>query len=193
MTASAPHRSPDGPEPDGARLLATARAAIANELGRSTPMPHPEPAERAPGASFVTLTIDGRLRGCIGTLEAYRPLHDDVEENARAAAFADPRFPPLTAVELDRIRIEVSRLGPPEPIDYDGTEAGAIAALRPGVDGVILRRGRHRATFLPQVWEQLPEPREFLAHLRRKAGIVEPGWPDGIRLERYGVRSWHET
>ena len=176
----------------GELLLTTARAAIANELGARAPTPAHDPSTHAPGATFITLTLDGRLRGCIGTLEAYRSLRDDVEENARAAAFNDPRFPGLHRDELDRVRIEVSQLSPPTEIDYDGTEAGAVAALRPGVDGVILHQGRHRATFLPQVWEQLPEPAEFLAHLRRKAGLPEGPWPQDVRLERYGVRSWRE-
>lgn len=176
----------------GGLLLRIARAAIANDLGVRTPMPGHEPELAHPGASFVTLTSGGRLRGCIGTLQAYRPLGDDVAENARAAAFADPRFPPLRADELDGVRIEVSRLSAPEPVDYDGTEAGAIRALRPGVDGVVLHSGRHRATFLPQVWEQLPEARTFLEHLRRKAGLDDRAWPADARLERYGVESWQE-
>lgn len=144
-----------------------------------------------PGASFVTLRIGVDLRGCIGTLEAFRPLAEDVRGNAVNAAFRDPRFAPLTAEEFDRIRIEVSVLSAPEPLDDVRSEAEAVARLRPGVDGVILRSGGHRATFLPQVWEQLPSPYDFLARLRRKAGL-RPGWDGHTRISRYTVRAWEE-
>ena len=109
------------------------------------------------GACFVTLTRNGTLRGCIGSLEAHRPIGDDLRGNALAAALRDPRFPPLTAAELPQIEIEVSILGEAQPLAF-ASEAEALAQLRPGIDGVILSAGGRRATFLPQVWEQLPEP-----------------------------------
>ncbi|RRJ85812.1 AmmeMemoRadiSam system protein A [Gulosibacter macacae] len=176
----------------GTILLAIARSTIANELGVHAPMPARDDALRKPGASFVSLSIDGKLRGCIGTLRAYRDLGDDVAENAIAAAFQDPRFGPLQRSELDQIRIEVSELTEPKAIGYDGTRAGAIAALRPGVDGVVLHAGRHRATFLPQVWQSLPDPNQFLSHLLAKAGLDPNTWPADTTLERYGVSSWQE-
>ena len=145
----------------------------------------------APGATFVTLTLDGELRGCIGSLEAHRPLKSDVRENAIAAAFRDPRFPPLTAAELPRVRVEVSLLSPPEPLGVSNEEE-LRHRLRPGVDGVIFRVGPRRATFLPQVWEQLPTPGLFMAHLKEKAGFPADYWSDDVRIERYGVHKWKE-
>lgn len=177
----------------GAALLARARNAIASAL--DLPATHAEPAHAAigaPGASFVTLHLDGALRGCIGTLEAERPLADDVARHARAAAFHDPRFEPLSAAEFDAVRIEVSVLEPPQPLAA-ASESQAIAALRPGVDGVLLEWRGLRATFLPQVWEQLPEPRRFLAALKRKAGLAAGHWDDDVRLARYRVRKFSES
>lgn len=175
----------------GPVLLAIARAAIARALG----LPAAEPAAPAwldtPGASFVTLTRHGELRGCIGSLEAWRPLGEDVAANARAAAFNDPRFPPLTAAEFPDTRIEVSLLSRPEPMHFVN-EASALAQLRPEIDGVILEYGRHRATFLPQVWEQLPLPRQFLAQLKLKAGLPPDFWSDELRLSRYTVEKFKE-
>lgn len=179
------------PALDDATLLVVARDAIAERLG--VPATGYRPAEwlLAPGASFVTLTREGALRGCIGSLEAYRPLLDDVRANAVAAALRDPRFPPLSAAELPHTRIEVSLLSVPEEMDI-ASEADALAALRPGIDGVILRYGQARGTFLPQVWESLPRPADFLAQLRRKAGLPADFWDDGIRLARYTVHKWKE-
>ncbi len=181
------------PEDAGALLLPTARAAIARELGLSAGPPSERPAwALAPGASFVTLTERGELRGCIGSLEATRPLLDDVTDNAVSAATRDSRFPPLTQRELDRVLIEVSVLSAPVPLPASGLD-DAYAALRPGVDGVIAQLGPwNRATFLPQVWEQLPEPEEFLSHLWRKAGVLPGEWPEGTALQTYTVRAWHE-
>lgn len=146
----------------------------------------------APGAAFVTLHLDGELRGCIGTLEAFRPLAEDVRINAVNAAFRDPRFLPLAPEEFDLIRVEVSVLSAPEPLDDVRSEARAVAALRPGVDGVILRSGSHRATFLPQVWQQLPSPHDFLTHLRRKAGLRPDHWDEHTTVSRYTVQAWEE-
>ena len=144
-----------------------------------------------PGAAFVTLTRGGALRGCIGTLQAFRPLRTDVADNAVASATRDPRFPPLPPAHLDSTAIEVSVLSP--PVDLEVTsEADALRRLRPHVDGVILTYDRHRGTFLPQVWEQLPEPARFLAHLKRKAGLAADWWDPGVRLQRYTVTAYHE-
>jgi AmmeMemoRadiSam system protein A len=149
------------------------------------------PALHLPGATFVTLTRQGELRGCIGSLEAYRLLDQDVRENARAAAFRDRRFAPLSAGELAAIRVEVSLLTPAEPISF-ATEEDAVRQLRPGIDGVILESDRHRGTFLPQVWEQLPDPWEFMSELKRKAGLAEDSWSKDMRLYRYQVQKWSE-
>ncbi|MBA3996421.1 MAG: AmmeMemoRadiSam system protein A [Candidatus Accumulibacter sp.] len=187
----------------GRALLALARNAIGERFGRP-----PRPVEALPqlderGAVFVTLSKDGALRGCIGSLEAQRSLREDVGANAVAAAFGDPRFPPLSAEEFEgsnggeRVRIEVSLLGAAEPIDAgDGKgtdEAAALARLRPRVDGVILSYGNRRATFLPQVWDALPDPERFMAQLKMKAGLPPDFWDERIRLARYEVRKWKET
>lgn len=176
----------------GRRLLFLARAAITGRLGLPATAPQREPWMDTPAATFVTLHQDGHLRGCIGSLEARRPLYDDVHHNALAAAFDDPRFLPLQAHELAQTDIEVSVLSPATPLDfYD--ERDALAQLRPGVDGIILQWGGHRATFLPQVWNDLPQPQRFLAHLKRKAGLGETFWSDDLRLSRYTVQKFSET
>jgi len=184
----------DSDRPDaekGETLLKLARTEIASKLG------HPGVASAQsdwlaePGATFVTLTRQGELRGCIGTLEAHRPLGIDVRENAVAAAFRDPRFMPLSQTEFDEIRVEVSLLSPTEPLAV-ADEAAALAALRPHVDGVVFEYGHYRSTFLPQVWEQLPKPAEFLAHLKRKAGLPADFWAKQVKLSRYTVSKWKE-
>ncbi|MEO5332487.1 MAG: AmmeMemoRadiSam system protein B [Magnetococcus sp. YQC-5] len=145
-----------------------------------------------PGACFVTLKDRGGLRGCIGTLEAHRPLGEDLLENTVAAALRDPRFPPLTAAELPDIEIEVSILTPPEPfLHQDGEDL--VQRLRPGVHGVILRKHGRRATFLPQVWEQLPDPRDFLEHLCHKAGLDGSCWRQGAEILVYTVKKSLES
>lgn len=176
----------------GRALLSTARNAIDQRFGRPGQGVEPLPELNEAGASFVTLTREGQLRGCIGSLEAYRPLAIDVAENAIAAAFRDPRFAPLTVSEWPRIRVEVSLLTPAEDFPV-ASESDAVSRLRPGVDGVILSYGRRRATFLPQVWESLPEPRRFLAQLKLKAGLAADFWHEDVVLARYGVRKWKET
>ncbi|MBV2235688.1 MAG: AmmeMemoRadiSam system protein A [Sterolibacterium sp.] len=179
----------------GTTLLLVARQAIGEEFGIHREIPAALlalPELQLPGASFVTLRLAGALRGCIGTLEAQRALLDDVRHNARAAAFLDTRFKPLNVEELQAVHIEVSLLSPPEPL-YFASEAEALALLRPRIDGVILRRGGQRATFLPQVWEDLPDPRQFMAQLKRKAGLAIDDWSDDIQLSRYEVRQWKET
>jgi AmmeMemoRadiSam system protein A len=175
----------------GLPLLVLARGAIARELGIA-PAPQAIPAGlEEMGATFVTLRSEGDLRGCIGTVEAWRPLADDVRANAVAAAFRDPRFPPVQGHELTRISIEVSVLNPSEPLAASREEAVA-STLRPGIDGVVLQFARHRATFLPQVWEQLPHPHDFLRALKRKAGLVEDFWSDDMLVSRYTVEKFVE-
>lgn len=178
---------------EGRVLLDAARARIAESLGMEVEIAAQQAAGwlSAHGASFVTLTKHGELRGCIGTLEAHRPLIEDVRENAHAAAFRDPRFAPLRRDEFARVRVEVSVLSAPEPMAIE-SELEAMARLRPHIDGVVLEYGYHRATFLPQVWEQLPAPREFLQHLKRKAGLPADFWAKELRLLCYGVQKWKE-
>lgn len=175
----------------GATLLPIARAAIAGALGRPMAAPVDAPWLQEPGASFVTLTQNGALRGCIGTLEVRQSLLVDVQTNALAAALRDPRFAPLTASELEATHIEVSVLSALLPLHF-GSEADALSQLRPGVDGVVFAFGHHRSTFLPQVWEQLPDSKAFMAHLKRKAGLAPDFWADGITLQRYTVTKWTE-
>jgi len=172
-------------------LLLLARGAIAEHFGQT-------PRERLhaawltqPGATFVTLTLHGKLRGCIGSLEARLPLIEDVRHNAVAAAFQDPRFTPLSDTEFSDVSIEISLLSKPDAILFTN-EADAISQLVPGRDGVILESGNHRATFLPQVWLQLTKPQAFLAHLKNKAGLPENHWTDEIKLSRYNVTKWSE-
>lgn len=176
----------------GTILLQLARAAIASRLGETAPAAADLPELHQPGATFVTLTQHGQLRGCIGSLEAWRPLLTDVQENALAAAFRDPRFDPLTAEEWPLTRVEVSLLTAAEAMNFRD-ETDALAQLRPQVDGVIFTAGRRRSTFLPQVWEQLPEPTQFMAHLKQKAGLPASYWGSDVRLERYAVQKWKEA
>lgn len=171
-------------EVDGPALVALARAAIERHLG--VPGTAPQAAWRGqPGASFITLRKHGALRGCIGTLEAHRSLGEDVAANAVAAATADPRFPPVTATEWPEIAVEVSLLSNPEPLRFS-SDAELLAQLRPGEDGVILEFQGRRATFLPQVWEALPDKHRFLQELAAKAGL-----PAGTRLAQCSVHRYH--
>jgi len=173
------------------RVSANSRVQLVSSVNLATPDAENEPWLLDKGASFVTLTIGGELRGCIGSLVAYQPLKDDVRQNARAAAFEDPRFYPLSVEEFDKIHIEVSVLSPPEPMPFS-TREEALSMLRPGVDGVILSAARRRATFLPQVWDELPDPEEFISHLLRKAGLPATFWDDSVRIERYTVTAFEE-
>ena len=175
----------------GTTLLTLARTAIASHFGQAAAPVTDLPELHQSGATFITRTQRGKLRGCIGSLEAWRPLLADVQENARNAAFRDPRFSPLRVEELPVTRVEVSLLTPAESMTFTD-EADALAQLRPGVDGVIFSAGSHRSTFLPQVWEQLPEPAVFLAHLKQKAGLPPNYWGPDVRLERYTVKKWKE-
>lgn len=186
----------------------TSRAALPDELGRQLPqlareylqaelcgLSAPEPAAELaailaqPGACFVTLTQNNQLRGCIGSLLAHRSLGEDLRSNTYSAAFADPRFPPLTAAELDDTSVEVSVLTAPRELTVQ-SRAEFLAALRPEVDGVIVRFGYHQATFLPQVWQQLSDPELFFEHLLRKAGLPSGFWDSNLQLATYQVHAW---
>ncbi|HET6951155.1 MAG TPA: AmmeMemoRadiSam system protein B [Acidimicrobiales bacterium] len=174
-------------EAEGRTLLARARAALAHELATGEPDPLTDADVpdrlRLPSATFVTLEREGELAGCIGTLSPARPLWRDVCLNARGAAFTDPRFPPMVPADLDRTVVKVSVLSglTPLPADRDAV----IAALRPGIDGVVLEAGGHRGTFLPAVWNKLPGADRFLDHLVGKAGFDRPAWPEDVRVWRY--------
>ncbi|MFZ1492904.1 MAG: AmmeMemoRadiSam system protein A, partial [Candidatus Competibacter denitrificans] len=159
---------------DRATLLEVARSSIrwGLEHGQALAVHREDYPEtlRPVRATFVTLDIENRLRGCIGTLAARQPLVQDVAEHAYAAAFDDPRFPELTAREFPRLDVHISVLSPAEPLQFD-SENALLAQLRPGIDGLILQFRSHRATFLPAVWENLPDPYVFLAQLKQKAGL----------------------
>ncbi|HEX2047927.1 MAG TPA: AmmeMemoRadiSam system protein A [Acidimicrobiales bacterium] len=142
------------------------------------------PGLREPMGAFVTLEVDGELNGCIGSLVPAEPLGAAVAELAWRAAFADPRLPPLTPAEYPSLEIKISIVGPLEPVPAD-TEAELAANLRPGVDGVLIRRGAANATFLPAVWHKLPDPVTFLRHLEAKAGLRPGQWPQGMKAWRY--------
>lgn len=177
-------------------LLRLAREAMESGV-RGQSLPSLDKASLTPtlleqGASFVTLTVHGDLRGCIGALEAYQPLVDDVREHAVAAALEDPRFPQVREDELGRIHIEVSRLTPPVPLEYSDSQ-DLLAKLRPNVDGVILKSDFRRATFLPQVWEKLPDVEEFLDHLCAKMGARSNLWrTTKLQVYIYQVEEFHE-
>jgi AmmeMemoRadiSam system protein A len=143
------------------------------------------PAELAEQrATFVTLQKQHQLRGCIGTLDAVRPLAVDIAENAFSAAFRDPRFPPLAAHELSDLDIHLSILTPAEPIAFT-SEQDLLKQLQAGIDGLILMEGGRRGTFLPSVWESLPEPEQFLRYLKQKAGLAPDYWSDTLKVYRY--------
>jgi AmmeMemoRadiSam system protein A len=174
-------------------LLPLARAAITRELGLAAAAPAATAAWlEQPGSAFVTLARDGRLRGRNGTLIPVRPLREDVAANAVAAAFRDLRFKPLTAAELESTVIEVSVLSALESLAA-ATETAVLKQLRPGVDGLVFRYGHHRSTFLPEAWSQHPEPEEFLAQLKYKAGLPPDFWDAGVELRRYTVACWREA
>ncbi len=177
-------------------LLHVARQALEDHLCRqqlpALDLNSMTPRLRADGASFVTLTIHGDLRGCVGALEPYQPLALDVREHALAAALEDPRFPPVTAAELPQIEIEISRLTFPARLEYADAD-DLLARLRPHVDGVILRDDFRRATFLPQVWEKIPDKAEFLDNLCYKMGSVPGAWRfKHLEVLTYQVEEFHE-
>lgn len=172
----------------GTILLSLAAKAIRHRLetGAETQADLTElPAELGqPGAAFVTLTRHGELRGCIGSVKAWRPLAADVVGNALAAAFEEPRFPPLTPEELEGLAVSISVLTAPEPIEAT-SEPELLAKLRPGRDGVILRDGARQGLFLPQMWERISSPAEFLAWLKDKAGLPRHHWSGSVRVFRF--------
>lgn len=176
----------------GTALVATARCAIDEAFGRPGVAVRSHPALGRPGATFVTLMQHGELRGCIGSLEAHRALAVDVHHNALGAAFGDPRFPPLSWREVESTSVEVSLLSPASRVEV-ADEDDLIGRLAPGIDGIVLEFGRHRATFLPQVWEALPDPRDFLRALKRKAGMPADFWSPEIRVSRYTNTKWREA
>jgi len=179
-----------------AQLLELARCSIARGIGRHAPVSVPgrawPPRLLEPRATFTTLTLGGQLRGCCGSIEPRRPLIDDVWHNAWTSAYADPRFEPLTAWELHALEITVSVLSPLEPIAA-GSDAELIASLRPGVDGLLICCGNACATFLPAVWRELPEPSDFLAQLKLKAGLSSARFSPRMRAFRYRTESFHSN
>jgi len=171
-------------------LLKVADDAIKHGLATHKILPiklgdYPEKLQ-ALGASFVTLEINQQLRGCIGTLEAYQPLIQDVAQNAYAAAFRDPRFDPLTIEEYPNITKHISILSPSSPMFFT-SEDDLLRQIRPNVDGLVLSELGYRGTFLPSVWESLPEPKLFLQHLKLKAGLPENYWSKTLKVSRYTV------
>ena len=177
---------------DRAVLLRVAADSIAHGVRSGRPLPvdiQSFPASLQPKrATFVTLEIEHHLRGCIGMLEAVRPMVQDVAENAFAAAFRDPRFPPVNAAEQGQLDIHISILSPPEPMRFE-SEDDLLRQIRPGVDGLILQDGPHRGTFLPSVWDSLPDAPSFLSHLKGKAGLPTDYWSETIQVSRYRTES----
>lgn len=189
------HSPSTEPMLDGAErrmLLDVARSAIGRALAGGEPMyidpdDFPEPV-RVRRAAFVTLSLDGQLRGCIGSLEPVRTLVEDVATHAVSAAIRDPRFPPLTAAELPGVELHISILSEPSPIDF-ADEHDLVAQLRPGVDGLILEGANYRGTFLPSVWKQTADPQRFIDQLKLKAGLTPGPLPGDARVSRYTAES----
>ena len=177
------------------QLLAIARQSIEHGMRSGTSLAvNPETFERelqAIRATFVTLKKHGDLRGCIGTLEAYQSLVEDVSRHAFAAAFQDRRFPKLASVELDEIEISISVLSPPEPMCFED-EAGLLQKIQPGRDGLIIQSGAKRGTFLPSVWTSLPDKKQFLKQLKLKAGLPADFWSDQLAVSRYETLEFGE-
>ncbi|KAF0189294.1 MAG: uncharacterized protein FD168_549 [Desulfobulbaceae bacterium] len=185
-------------EEQGRQLLRLARGTIADKLSEPTTRSknekdgHQDPALLAQCGTFVTLKVGGQLRGCIGNLEPVSSIYEGIQRNALNAAFHDSRFTKLTAEELRNVHIDISILTRPQPLIYrDGEDL--VARLRPGIDGVILGLGHYSATFLPQVWEQLPRVEDFLGHLCRKAGLSPSAWRDSHpEVATYQVQCFEE-
>lgn len=178
-----------------AHLLQCARAAIEHGVQHGSSL-KPRDSQylgslRQDGASFVTLLLNRQLRGCIGSLQAHRPLLEDVMENAYASAFRDPRFSPVREEELPQLQLKISVLTPATLMTFK-SEQDLIDQLKPGRDGLVLSDQGHRGTFLPSVWEQLPKPRDFFNHLKRKAGLPVDYWSDTLQVERYHTLEFGE-
>jgi len=190
-TSLSPDAAPRFSAPERATLLELARASIREGLCGQELRVRAENyavALQARRASFVTLKVEARLRGCIGSVAALQPLVSDVVKNAYGAAFNDPRFSALTWPEFERLDIHVSILSESEPMRFT-SEDDLLRQLRPGVDGLIIEEYFHRGTFLPVVWEQIPEPREFLRQLKLKAGLHVDYWSEAVRVSRYTAES----
>jgi AmmeMemoRadiSam system protein A len=186
----------DEQELPGTQLLRLARGSIAHGLEHGEPLPvRFDDLSRVlsePGASFTTLRNEGRLRGCCGTLEARQPLAADVAYSAFQAAFRDSRFEPVRRDEFAAIDLEVSVLSPMEPIEVSD-ERTLLQELEPGVDGLVIAEGWRRATFLPKVWETLPEPKQFLAQLKAKCGLPRDYWSARLEFQRYRTTTYAES
>ncbi len=178
---------------DHERLIALAWASIDHGIAQRCMLNLDsedfEPHLVARRSCFVTLQHQDALRGCIGHLEPIQPLVNDVVENAYSAAFRDPRFPPLTAAERVGLDLQISVLSPATRIFFN-SEAELLGQIKPGVDGLILQKGRNRGTFLPSVWSQLPDPADFIGHLKQKAGLPRDFWSDDIVVLRYQTETF---
>ena len=175
-----------------ATLLPIARASIAAQLGKAHAADESAPWLREQGASFITLNLAKKLRGCIGSLRAHRPLLDDIKANALAAAFRDPRFKPLTLTEYENIDVEISLLSGVSALTFSD-EAAAMAQITPHVHGVIFEYGHHRSTYLPQVWDSIPDRVMFMATLKQKAGLPPNFWEPGVTIHTYTVAKFIES
>jgi AmmeMemoRadiSam system protein A len=188
--------SPDRQDLSGTALLRLARGSIEHGLRHGEPLPirrdELSPALAEPGATFTTLRLQGELRGCCGTLEAVRPLAADVTHSAFRAAFRDSRFNPVGEAELAAIRLELSVLSPLESIPVSN-EADLLEQLTPGMDGLVIVADGRRATFLPKVWEMLPESRLFLAALKNKCRLPKDYWSQRVEFQRYRTTSYSES
>ena len=182
-------------EADKKQLLDLAKASIQYGLEHGNPIAvtlgnYPAHLQEQ-RACFVTLQIEHQLRGCIGSLEAHRPLVEDVADNAYAAAFRDPRFAPVSEIEYPQLQYHISVLNPPEPMSFT-SEQDLLKQIRPGIDGLVLSDRGYRGTFLPSVWESLSTAQEFLSHLKQKAGLPGDYWSDTLRVDRYTVENIEE-
>lgn len=191
----APTRSAEIPDTERRTLLRVARDSIACGVRSGIPIPirtdgMPDRLVRR-RACFITLQIAEQLRGCMGSLEATRPLIVDVAETACSSALHDPRFYPVHETELDMLTIEISVLSPLTEIEFDG-EQTLLDALQPGIDGLMLTFGDRRATFLPKVWEQIPQPSAFIEALKQKAGLSVDFWSPQVRAYRYMTETFSE-
>jgi AmmeMemoRadiSam system protein A len=198
-TQALQQHAPESPGTDdraGVELLCLARDSIEYGLVHERPLPvdYTElPRALADmAATFTTLRYGGNLRGCCGTLEAVRPLAVDVAHSAFRAAFRDVRFEPVGKHELEAVRLEVSVLSSLEPVPFS-SEADLLRRLTPGVDGLVIIAEGRRATFLPKVWEMLPDPRQFLFALKAKCGLPEKYWSERLEFQRYRTTSYTES